>query len=152
MLEEGFDITLDPVKGEGCDRLLLAELSIFLIETGARSAPCVSATILSAQTGKACAPQSSRARPEHSTCSRAAPAPPTPRVRCADPSNCTIMRGSHALLETSMSPGHKSQDMQTATLAHDNGRFDVTLHRYGKPFHFSDSSHNGAIQWKDRYS
>ena len=40
-----------------------------------------SATILSAQTGKACAPQSRRARPEHSTYSNAAPAPPTPRVR-----------------------------------------------------------------------
>ena len=31
MLEEGFDVTLDPVKGEGCDRLLLTKLSIFLI-------------------------------------------------------------------------------------------------------------------------
>ena len=40
--------------------------------------------------------------------------------------------------------------MQTATLAHDDGRFDVTLHRYGKLFHFSDGSHNGAIQWQDR--
>ena len=40
--------------------------------------------------------------------------------------------------------------MQAATLAHDNGRFDVALHWYGKPLHFSDSSHNGAIQWKYR--
>ena len=39
MLEEGFDITLDPVKGEGYDRLLLAELSIFLIETEGKVSP-----------------------------------------------------------------------------------------------------------------
>ena len=37
--------------------------------------------------------------------------------------------------------------MQTATLARDDGHFDIALHRYGKPFHFSDDSHNGAIQW-----
>ena len=39
MLKEGFDITLDPIKGEGCDRLLLAELSIFLIETEGKISP-----------------------------------------------------------------------------------------------------------------
>ena len=39
MLEEGFDITLYSIKGEGCDRLLLAELSIFLIETKGKVSP-----------------------------------------------------------------------------------------------------------------
>ena len=72
------------------------------------SAPCASATILSAQTAKS-AP-SNRVELGQSTqlAAMPPPAPPTPRVRWADPSNCTIMRGTQMLSRTRMSPGHTS--------------------------------------------
>ena len=48
MLEERFDIALDPVKGEWSDGLLLTELSIFLIETESKISPmCLHNNIVS---------------------------------------------------------------------------------------------------------
>ena len=57
MLEEGFDITLYSIKGEGCDRLLLAELSIFLIETQGKVSPmCLCNDIVSTDRQGLCLP------------------------------------------------------------------------------------------------
>ena len=79
----------------------------------ARSAPLASATMLSAHFGITRASQSSRARPLLSNCNRAAPAPPTWLVRCADPSNWTMICGSPPVAGTSTSPLTSSRQAVT---------------------------------------
>ena len=76
------------------------------------------------QSGASHARSPGHPRPEHSsqaatcpctTCSRAAPVPPTRGVLCAEPSNCTKIRGEQVLTGTRVSPLHKSTVAKSTT-------------------------------------